>query len=77
MSARIGELTFLEKLAKRFEIPVPDFLVEPASPSKVKAKLEAWGSGIVKPDVLTGRRGKAGTVVTGTLVRIRWVCSST
>ena len=64
MSARIGELTFLEKLAKRFEIPVPDYLVEPASPSKVKAKLEAWGSGIVKPDVLTGRRGKAGTVLT-------------
>jgi len=62
MSARIGELTFLEKLAGRFEIPVPDFLVEPASPSDVKSKLEAWGSGIVKPDVLTGKRGEAGTV---------------
>ncbi len=63
MSAQIGELTFLEKLSKRFGIPVPDFLVEPASPSDVKAKLKAWGGGIVKPDVLTGRRGKAGTVL--------------
>ncbi len=62
MSARIGELTFLEQLAPRYKIPVPDFVVEPVSPSVVKARLEAWGEGIVKPDVLTGKRGVAGAV---------------
>ncbi|MBN1129356.1 MAG: hypothetical protein JXA71_10235 [Chitinispirillaceae bacterium] len=62
MSAKIGELVFLERLAKRFKIPVPDFLVEPVNQSEVKKKLKEWGSGIVKPDVLAGKRGKAGAV---------------
>jgi len=55
-------LTFLEVLAPRFKIPIPDFVVEPVRQSEVKAKLATWGSGIVKPDVLAGKRGKAGTV---------------
>ena len=62
MSARIGELTFLEVLAPRFKIPIPEFVVEPVRQSEVKQQLGAWGSGIVKPDVLAGKRGKAGTV---------------
>ena len=62
MSARIGELTFLQELAGRFKIPVPDYVVEPVNQSELKAKLQAHGAGIVKPDVLAGKRGKAGTV---------------
>jgi len=62
MAVRTGELTFLEMLAPRFKIPIPDFVVEPVRQSEVKQKLAAWGSGIVKPDVLAGKRGKAGTV---------------
>ena len=62
MSAKIGELIFLQQLAGRFKIPVPDFVVEPVNQSDIKKKLQVWGSGIVKPDVLAGKRGKAGTV---------------
>ncbi len=64
MGTKIGELSFLQELAGRFEIPVPDFIVEPVAQSVVREKLESWGSGIVKPDVLTGKRGKAGVVRT-------------
>ena len=62
MSATIGELTFLQQLAGRFKIPVPKFIVEPVDQSELKAMLKTCGAGIVKPDVLTGKRGKAGTV---------------
>ncbi|HUL01145.1 MAG TPA: ATP-grasp domain-containing protein [Nitrospirota bacterium] len=62
MNFRIGELTFLEQLAQRYKLPVPEFLSEPVSQSKLKEKLEQWGAGIVKPDVLIGKRGKAGAV---------------
>lgn len=62
MNPRIGELTFLEQLAQRYKLPVPEFLAEPVSQSKLKEKLEQWGAGIVKPDVLSGKRGKAGAV---------------
>jgi len=62
MGACVGELTFLEELAGRFKIPVPEHVVEPVNQSEVRSKLQAWGSGIVKPDVLAGKRGKAGTV---------------
>jgi succinyl-CoA synthetase beta subunit len=64
VSLKIGELGFLQELANRFRIPVPDFIVEPVAPSVVKRKLLQWGTGIVKPDVLTGKRGKAGVVRT-------------
>jgi len=64
MGLKIGELSFLEQLAGRFKIPVPDFVVEPVPQSLVKQKLEAWETGIVKPDVLTGKRGKAGVIRT-------------
>ncbi|MFO7870142.1 MAG: ATP-grasp domain-containing protein [Kiritimatiellia bacterium] len=57
-----GELTLLEDLAPRFKINVPDFLAEPVKPSVLRRKLEEWGGGIVKPDVLSGKRGKAGAL---------------
>lgn len=66
MALRIGELSFLEELAGRFDIPVPDFIVEPVTQSVVRQKLEEWETGIVKPDVLTGKRGKAGVIRTVT-----------
>ena len=64
MGTKIGELGFLQSLARRFSIPVPDFVVEPVPQSVVKEKLKKWGTGIVKPDVLTGKRGKAGLIRT-------------
>jgi succinyl-CoA synthetase beta subunit len=63
MNPRIGELVFLEQLAHRYKLPVPEFLAEPISQSLLKEKLEQWGSGIVKPDVLAGKRGKAGSIM--------------
>lgn len=64
MAIKIGELSFLEELAGRFHIPAPGFVVEPVAQSVVRDRLETWGTGIVKPDVLTGKRGKAGVVRT-------------
>jgi len=64
MAIKVGELSFLQELAGRFNIPVPDFVVEPVPQSVVKSRLETWRTGIVKPDVLSGKRGKAGVVRT-------------
>jgi succinyl-CoA synthetase beta subunit len=61
-STRIGELVFLEHFAPLYKIPVPEYLSEPVTQSKLKEKLGKWGAGIVKPDVLAGKRGKAGLV---------------
>ena len=61
-SPRIGELVFLEHFAPLYKIPVPEYLSEPVTQSKLKEKLGKWGAGIVKPDVLAGKRGKAGLV---------------
>ena len=69
MNQKIGELTFLEQLAGRYKIPVPEYLVEPVAQSALSAKLERWGAGIVKPDILSGKRGKAGTIRRVTKVR--------
>lgn len=70
MGIKIGELSFLEELAGRFNIPAPDFVVEPVAQSVVRERLEKWGTGIVKPDVLTGKRGKAGVIRTVTDYRL-------
>jgi succinyl-CoA synthetase beta subunit len=59
---KTGELFFLQELAPKFKIPVPDFLADPVRQSELKQKLKKWGSGIVKPDVLCGKRGKAGAL---------------
>ncbi len=64
MGVKIGELGFLQELARRFGIPTPDYVVEPVPQSVVKEKLEKWGTGIVKPDILAGKRGKAGVIRT-------------
>jgi succinyl-CoA synthetase beta subunit len=65
MAAQIGELVFLEHLAGRFNIPVPEFLTADASGAKMRSALKRWGGkALVKPDVLSGYRGKAGAVQT-------------
>ncbi len=66
MSVKVGELGFLQELAGRFNIPVPDFVVEPVAQSVVRERLERWKTGIIKPDVLAGKRGKAGVIRTVT-----------
>lgn len=63
MSAQITELTFLEQLAPRSGLPVPDFVPGSAPQSRLRDALERWGGeALVKPDILTGKRGKAGAV---------------
>ncbi len=63
MPAQMTELTFLENLSDRFHIPVPEHLRSEAEGKEIRNALERWGSrALVKPDVLAGRRGKAGLV---------------
>ena len=62
MPLQAGELMLLEDLARRFKIPVPEFVAEPVKQSELQAKLVKWKAGIVKPDVLMGGRGKAGVL---------------
>lgn len=63
MPIGIGEMTFLEQLARQFDIPVPEYLGADASRGEIKAALSRWGDkGIVKPDILAGKRGKAGEI---------------
>lgn len=63
MSAQITELAFLEHLASRFNLPVPEHLIAEASGAQIRDALIRWGDkAIVKPDVLSGKRGKAGAV---------------
>lgn len=63
MSAKITELTFLEHLAPRFHLPTPEYLMSEASGAQIRDALNRWNSkAIVKPDVLSGKRGKAGVV---------------
>jgi succinyl-CoA synthetase beta subunit len=64
MSIKVTEYTFLEHFSKRYGIPAPRYLPGTATRTEIKAALTAWGGqALVKPDVLTGRRGKAGSVV--------------
>lgn len=61
---RITELSFLDQLAKRFGIPVPRYIEGAASRAELKAAIEEWGGeALVKPDVMTGKRGKAGGII--------------
>lgn len=63
MPAEITELTFLEQLAGRFGLPVPEFLPGDASNRELREALERWGGeALIKPDILAGKRGKAGGV---------------
>ena len=67
MAAQVTELTFLNHLAPRFSIPVPEHLTDEASGAEIREALARWGSkALVKPDIMTGKRGKAGAVRTVT-----------
>ena len=64
MVLRVTEFTFLEYFAARYGIPVPRHLAGTAEIVKIKKTIEEWGGeALVKPDVMSGERGKAGTVV--------------
>lgn len=64
---QVSELTFLRHLAHKFDIPVPDHLTADATLSQVRDALARWGGkGIIKPDILSGYRGKSGGVFTVT-----------
>ncbi|MCK4625124.1 MAG: hypothetical protein KAV00_07435, partial [Phycisphaerae bacterium] len=63
MPVEVGEMTFLEQLAKQFDIPTPEYLTADAPRSEIRSALDRWGGkGIIKPDILAGKRGKAGEV---------------
>jgi len=64
MALRVAELTFLGYFASRYNIPVPRHISGTAEINEIKRSLEEWGGeAIVKPDVMSGKRGKAGVVV--------------
>jgi succinyl-CoA synthetase beta subunit len=70
MAIRVTELSFLEQFAPRYGIPVPRHIEGNAKRADLKQAIEDWGGqAIVKPDVMTGKRGKAGAIVTVTDVQ--------
>ena len=63
MSLQVTELFFLEHLAPRFNLPVPRHLTAEATGAQIRKAMKRWaGKALVKPDILAGRRGKAGAV---------------
>jgi len=63
MPARITELSFLEHLAPRYNILVPEHLTVDAPAAAIREALKRWGGrALVKPDVMSGMRGRAGAV---------------
>jgi succinyl-CoA synthetase beta subunit len=67
MTIPVTEFSFLEQFASRYGIPVPRHIDGNAKRADLKQALDDWGGqAIVKPDVLTGKRGKAGAIVTVT-----------
>ena len=63
MSVQVTELSFLEQLARKYDVPVPEHLGAEASRGEIREALGRWGGkAVVKPDVLAGRRGKAGKI---------------
>lgn len=63
MSTKITELTFLNYFARRYDIPVPKHIEGNAKRSEIADALNKWGGAIIKPDIMTGKRGKAGCIV--------------
>ena len=64
MAIKITELTFLNKFARRYGMPVPRHIDGTAPLGDIKKALDEWGGeALVKPDVLAGKRGKSGAVV--------------
>ncbi len=63
MAPQVTELFFLERLAGQFNLPAPEYLTADARGATIREALGRWGGrALVKPDVLAGRRGKAGAV---------------
>jgi succinyl-CoA synthetase beta subunit len=63
MAIRVSELTFIEQFAPRYGIPVPRHIEGSANRAELKKALSEWGGkALVKPDVLSGKRAKAGLV---------------
>ena len=63
MTIKINELIFLKQLAERYNIPVPRYIEADASRTDIKQALHEWGGeAIVKPDIMTGKRGKTGAI---------------
>ena len=63
MPFQMTELPFLEQLAHRFSLPVPEHLDGSAPRTRVRDALQRWGGkGVVKADVMSGGRGKAEVV---------------
>lgn len=63
MSVQITEFIFLSQLSHRFSLPVPEFATADAGRIEIREKMEKWGGrGVVKADIMTGGRGKAGAV---------------
>ncbi len=64
MAFGVTEFTFLEYFASRYGIPVPRHIAGTADIAGIKKVFEEWGQeAVVKPDVMSGRRGKAGAIV--------------
>lgn len=59
---QITELTFLQQLAKRSKLPVPEHATTPVDRQKLKTLLGKWGKAVIKADVLAGKKGKGGLV---------------
>ena len=63
MPFQMTELAFLEQLAHRFNLPVPEHLDASAPRARIREALERWGGkAVVKADVMSGGRGKADLV---------------
>ncbi len=63
MAQKITEYTFIRHFAPRYKIPVPGHLAGNSTISEIKRSLEVWGgAALVKPDILAGKRSKAGAV---------------
>ncbi len=60
--SQVTELTFLEQLAKRSKLPVPEYAVAPLERRRIKALFDRWNKAVIKADVLAGKRGKGGLV---------------
>ena len=70
MTIRVTEFSFLEQFAPRYGIQVPRYIEGNAKRADLKQAIDDWGGeALVKPDVLTGKRGKAGAIVTVTEVQ--------
>jgi succinyl-CoA synthetase beta subunit len=63
MAPQATERFFLETLAPQFGIPRPEYLTAEARGAEIREALQRWGGrALVKPDILAGKRGKAGAV---------------